>query len=200
MSESRAKKERKTQVQEPVVKAKKSASGILVNIIIVLVVIAVAGCGIWASYEKISANIAANTEDAAAGADTQTITTVETLATEEGLSVEELLAKCGLEDSGLTAESTADEMIAKMTIENFAKFENTDVEEFKKNFAIENLPNDMLWSEAQNSVPMGKIAENEYGMSFEDFAAQAGIPAEITAEMTQAEAVEIIQSMQVTEE
>ena len=59
MSESRAKKERKTQVQEKVVVKKKDPSSIIINIIIVLVVIAVAGCGVWAAYDKISANIAA---------------------------------------------------------------------------------------------------------------------------------------------
>ena len=196
MSESRAKKERKTQVQEQVVAKKKDPSGIIVNIIIVLVVIAVAGCGIWAAYDKISANIAADTE----AADTQNVQTVATMALEEGLSVEELLAKCGLEDSGITGESLSTELLEIMTIENFAKFEDTDVEEFKKQFGIEALANDTLWSEAQNSVPMGKIAENEYGMSFEEFAAQAGLPEGITAEMTQGEAVEFIQSIQTTEE
>ena len=196
MSESRAKKERKTQVQEQVVAKKKDPSGIIVNIIIVLVVIAVAGCGIWAAYDKISANIAADTE----ATDTQNVQTVATMALEEGLSVEELLAKCGLEDSGITGESLSTELLEIMTIENFAKFEDTDVEEFKKQFGIEALANDTLWSEAQNSVPMGKIAENEYGMSFEEFAAQAGLPEGITAEMTQGEAVEFIQSIQTTEE
>ena len=198
MSESRAKKERKTQVQEKVVVKKKDPSSIIINIIIVLVVIAVAGCGVWAAYDKISANIAANTE----AGDTQNTTpqTVAIMAQEEGLSVEELLAKCGLEDSGITGESLSTELLEIMTIENFAKFEDTDVEEFKKQFGIEALANDTLWSEAQNSVPMGKIAENEYGMSFEEFAAQAGLPEGITAEMTQGEAVEFIQSIQTTEE
>ena len=45
--------------------------------------------------------------------------------------------KIGMDGGDFTAESSADELLAAMTLENFAKFEDTDVEEFKKKYGIE---------------------------------------------------------------
>ncbi len=184
MSESRAKKQRKEQVPQ-VAQKKKDKSGIIFNIVVILVVLAVAIPGAWAAYQKIKANMPVEEEPQ--------VQTVANVAQEEELSVEDFLAKIGLADSGLTAESTAEELIAKMTIENFAKFEDTEVEEFKKMYGIESLANDTPWSEAQMEIPMAKMAENQFDMSFEDFAAQNQLPPEITGDMTQAEAMEIMQ-------
>ncbi len=184
MSESKAKKIRKEQAPQ-VQPKKKDRSGLIFNIVVILVIAAVAIPGGWAAYEKIKANMPIEEEPQ--------VQTVAQVAQEEELSVEEFLAKVGLEDAGLTAESTAEELMAKMTIENFAMFEDTEVEEFKKMYGIESLANDTLWSEAQMQIPMAKMAENQYDMSFEDFAAQNQLPPEITGDMTQAEAIEIMQ-------
>jgi len=185
MSESKAKKQRKEQVpQVAEKKKKKDKSGIIFNIVVTLVIVAIAVVGGWAAYEKIKANMPVEEEPQ--------VQTVAQVAQEEELSVEDFLAKVGLTDSGLTAESTAEELVAKMTIENFAKFEDTEVEEFKVMYGIESLANDTPWSEAQMQIPMGKMAENQYDMSFEDFAAQNHLPPEITAEMTQEEAIAIM--------
>lgn len=184
MSESRAKKQRKEQVPQ-VEPKKKDKSGTIFNIVVALVIVAVAAVGVWASWDKIKANLPVEEEEQ--------VMTVAQVATEEELSVEEFLAKIGLADSGLTAESTADELLGKMTIENFAKFEDTEVEEFKKMYGIESLANDTPWNDAQMEIPMAKMAENQYDMSFEDFAAQNQLPPEITGDMTQKEAVAILQ-------
>ena len=184
MSESKAKKQRKGQApQAPV---KKDKSGVIFNIVVTLVIVIVVGLGGWACYDTIKANMPVEEEPQ--------VQTVANVAQEEEMSVEDFLAKVGLEDAGLTAESTADELVALMTIENFAKFEDTEVEEFKAMYGIEALANDTPWSEAQMQIPMGKMAENQYGMSFEDFATQNQLPPEITAEMTQEEAVAIMQA------
>ena len=151
-----------------------------------MVVAAIAIPGGFAAYEKIKANMPA--------AEEEQVMTVAQVAQEEELSVEDFLAKIGLAESDLTAESTVDELVAVMTIENFAKFEDTEVEEFKKMYGIESLANETPWSEAQMEIPMGKMAENQYDMSFEDFATQNQLPPEITAETTQAEALEIMQA------
>lgn len=192
MSESRAKKERKAKQLE-VVSKKKNIKGIIFNIAVVLVIAAVAGVGGYAAHNKIAADKAVSQETD----DTQSqVQTVEDVAAEEGLTVEELLAKIGLEDLDLTADSSADELLEAMTVESFAKFEDTDVEDFKKQYGIEQLDNNMSWSEAQMSIPMGKIAEEQYGVSFAEFAAQNELPEEITADMTQAEAVAVLQAQQ----
>ena len=181
MSESRAKRERKG--KEPEVQVKKNKSNILFNIIVVLVIIAVVGVGGWAVYEKIKAD-----------APVEQTQTIADIAAEEEMPVEELLSKIGLADEGFTGEEPAEDLLSIMTLENFAKFEDKDVEEFKKEYGIENLENDMLWEEAQMNIPMGKIAEMQYGTTFEEFAAQNGFPAEITADMTQGEAVAVMQA------
>lgn len=187
MSESRAKKERKQQVPQ-VKPKKKDKSGIIFNIVVIVVVAAIAIPGGWAAYEKIKANMPVEEE-------TQ-VQTIANVAQEEELSVEEFLAKIGLEDSGLTAESTAEELLSKMTIENFAKFEDTEINEFKTMYGIEHLANDTPWTEAQMEIPMAKMAENQYNMSFEEFAAQSQLPSEITGDMTQGEAIAIVQGTQ----
>lgn len=184
MSESRAKKQRKEQAPQ-VAPKKKDKSGVIFNIVIAVVILAVAIPGAWAAYEKIKANMPVVEEPE--------VQTVAKVAQEEELSVEDFLAKIGLEDAGLTAESTAEELMAKMTIENFAKFEDTEVEEFKAQYGIESLANDTLWNDAQMEITMAKMAENQFDMSFEDFAAQNQLPPEITGDMTQAEALEIMQ-------
>ena len=184
MSESRAKKQRKEQVPQ-VEPKKKDKSGTIFNIIVALVIVAVVAVGAWASWDKIKANLPVEEEEQ--------VMTVEQVAQEEELSVEDFLAKIGLADSGLTAESTAEELLGKMTIENFAKFEDTEVEEFKKMYGIESLANDTPWSDAQMEIPLAKVAENQYDMSFEDFAEQNQLPPEITGDMTQREAVAILQ-------
>ena len=187
MSESKAKKQRKEQVPQEEPK-KKDKSGIIFNIVVILVVAAITVAGGWAAYDKIKANMPVVEEPQ--------VQTVATVAQEEELSVEDFLAKIGLQDAGLTAESTADELLAKMTLESFAKFEDTAIDEFKKMYGIESVPNDMPWTEAQMEIPMAKIAENQYKMSFEEFATQNQLPAEITADMTQREALDIMQQSQ----
>ena len=117
MSESKAKKQRKEQV--PQAAPKKDRSGLIFNIVVILVVAAVAIPGGWAAYEKIKAHMPVEEEPQ--------VQTVAQVAQEEELSVEDFLAKVDLADAGLTAESTAEELMAKMTIENFAKFEDTEV-------------------------------------------------------------------------
>ena len=122
------------------------------------------------------------------------VETVETIAAAEGLSAEDYLKTIGLENSGLTAESTSEELWNKLTIENYALMKGLDVNEFKAMFGIESLDNKMLWSEAEQLVPMGKFAEVEYGITFEQFAMENGLPAEITAETPYGEAVLIMQA------
>ena len=191
MSESRAKRERKT--QEPVVKNKKKNSGSIVfNLILVLIIVVVVGVGGYASYVKIQENIA----NAPQQTEQAQPTTVAEIAEQQGTAVDELMKKVGYEDKGLTGESSTDEFFQIMTIENFARYSDLEVSELKSMYGIENLENDMLWTEAQMNIKMKYVAETEYGISFEEFAMQYQLPAEITADMTQAEALSIMEAQQ----
>ncbi len=183
MSERRAKRERKENEATKVVVKKKDPARIVSNLIIVVVIAAVAGLGIFATWDNIVAVF--NTSDV----QTQTIADV---AKEEGLTVDELLEKCGMTDLGLTAKSAADDLYAKFTIDSYAKFEDKTAEELKAENGIEDLANDTNWMEASMKIPMGKMAEQS-GMTFEDFAKQNSLPEEITADMTYEEAMAVYQ-------
>ena len=186
MSERNAKKIKKEN-QAPAIKPKKTKAEKIFIIVMTVIFVAVIGLGGWAVGSKIA-------EEKALNAETQEQMTVEQVAEEEQLSVDELLKKLGLENAGLTAESTADELLSKMTVESYAKLDDKDVNEFKKEYQIEDLPNDMLWSEASMKIKMSVFVEKQYGLSFEEFAEQAQLPAEITADTTQEEALKIMES------
>ena len=94
-------------------------------------------------------------------------------------TAEELLAKCGMEDLGLTAESDINELYEKFTIDSYAKFTDTDAATLKAIYGIEDLADDTLWNEAQMKMPMYKVAE-QAGLAFDEFAKQNQLPAEIT--------------------
>lgn len=194
MSERRAKRERKAQVAEAPVQ-KKNPKRVIANVVIVLVVAAIAALGGWAAYDKIKAELPASTD-----AETQvTSTTVAQLAEAEGITAEELLEKCGMTESGLTGESTQEEFFALLTVENYAGYMGKTADELKAENGIEDVANDTLWQEAQMQIPMSKVAE-QYGVSFEEFAEQNGLPEAITADMTQGQAMAIMQATQATTE
>lgn len=189
MSERRAKRNRKEMASE-IKKTEKNPKKVLSNIVIAVVIAAVAGLGAYASYDKIKSELPTASEDASSNAaETQTIAD---LAESRGITAEELLANCGMTELGLTAESTADEMYAQFTIDSYAKFEEKTADELKAEYGIEQLANDTNWQEAQMLVPMSKIAEQS-GMSFDEFAEQNGLPESITEDMTYEEAIMAIQ-------
>ena len=190
MSEKQAKRERKGQVAVEAPTKKKDIKRIVVNVVVVLVVVAIAALGVWAAYDKIKAELP----------QTQTTQTIADLATIDGITAEELLEKCGLTASGLTGESTAEEFFAVLTVENYAKYEGKTADELKAEYGIESVENNTLWQEAQMQLPMGKVAEVQYGTTFEEFAKQIGMPEGITAEMTQGQALAIMQATQATQD
>lgn len=190
MSEKQAKRERKAQADVPAPAKKKNVKAVVINIVVVLVVAAVAAIGVWAAYGKIKADAPQQEEQA------QTSQTVADLATNKGVTVQELLDKCGITDPSITGESSQEEFFAILTVENYAKYEGKTVEELKAEYGIESVENDTLWQDAQMQMPMSKVAELQYGMTFEDFKAQTGLAEEITGDMTQAQALEVLQSAQ----
>ncbi len=184
MSEKRAKRERKEFETGAPASKKRNIAGIVSNIVIVILIAAVAGLGIYATWDKI--------EEVFAPAETQEIQTVADVAAEEGMTAEELLEKCGMTELGLTGESSADDMYTKFTIESYAKYEDKTPEQLKEENGIQDLPNDMNWAEASMKIPMSAMAEQN-GMSFEEFAEQSGLPDAITPDMTYEDAMKVIQ-------
>ena len=194
MSEKQAKRERKAQVAVPAPAKKKDMTKIVVNVVVVLVVVAIAALGGWAAYDKIKAELPVTQDQV------QTTQTIADLATAEGTTAEELLEKCGMTESGLTAESTQEEFFAVLTVENYAKYEGKTADELKAEYGLESVANDSLWQDAQMQMPMSKVAELQYGTTFEEFKTQTGMPEGITADMTQGQALAIMQASQATAE
>ena len=182
MSESRAKRERKEQPKQAAVAPKKSKAEIIISIVAVLLVVAVAGLGVYALKDEIKALLPE-----------PQIKTIGDYAESIETTAEELLAKCGMEDLGLTEKSDMDEMYEKFTIDSYAKFTDTDAETLKAVYGIQDLANDTSWQEAQMKMPMFKVAE-QAGLSFDDFAAQNQLPAEITKDTTYEDALKIMEA------
>ncbi len=142
MSERQAKTKRKNEIKQTP-KKKKNALDIISNIIIVVLILTVLGIGGWAVYSKFSQMPKeGTTEDI-------TTPTISESAEEEGLSVEEFLAKYGVSDSeGLTPDTEITEMMPLMTLENYAKFSGVEIETIKQGMGLsEEYTNDTLMSE-----------------------------------------------------
>ncbi len=142
MSERQAKTKRKDEIKQAP-KKKMSALDIISNIIIVILILTVLGIGGWAVYSKFSQMPKEDTTENIA------TPTISQTAEEEGISVEEFLAKYGLtETEGLTGETEITEMMPLMTLENYAKFSGADVETIKQGMGLsEEYSNDTLMSE-----------------------------------------------------
>lgn len=196
MSEKQAKLKRK-QTQTEEIKKEKNPKKIALTIAMIVIAAAIAGTGGYASWQKIKDSLPASTATDTA-ADAQAPATVATIAEQNGTTAEELLKKCGMEDSGLTAESSAEEFTQKLTIAGYAGMEDKSADDLKKEYGLEKEPDDELWSDAMMKVKMSKIAEQN-GSSFEDFAKNNGLPAEITADTTYGDAMTIMQNTQNTD-
>lgn len=184
MSESRAKRERKAQQNQVKVAPKKNPMEIIISVVAVLLVVAVAGLGGYAVKDDIMALLPEKPQPQ--------IETIADYAESVETTTEELLAKCGMEDLGLTAESDINELYEKFTIDSYAKFTDTDAATLKAIYGIEDLADDTLWNEAQMKMPMYKVAE-QAGLAFDEFAQQNQLPAEITKDTTYEEALKIME-------
>lgn len=192
MSEKQAKLKRKaTQTEE--IKKEKNPKKVALTIAMVVIALAIAGTGGYASWQKIKASLPAASTATDAADSQQTVSTVATIAEQNGITAEELLKKCGMEDSGLTADSSAEEFSAKLTVAGYAGMEDKTADELKKEYGLEGESDDELWSDAMMKVKMSKIAEQS-GSSFEDFAKNNSLPAEITADKTYGDAMTIMQN------
>lgn len=183
MSEKQAKRMRKEMAEnKPEVKA--APRKIWPKLVAIAVIIAVAGLGAYATRDKLAALIPQP--------EAPVIETIADVAESEGITVDELLAKCGMTELGFTAETSAEELYSAFTIESYAKFEDKTPEEVKKDFAIEQLANDTLWQDAMMKVPMGIVAQ-QLGTTFEEYVEMNGFPEEITEDMPYEEALALWQ-------
>lgn len=97
----------------------------IINLIICLVVIVFVAVGVYATHGKISEGIKDRAIESG-----EAEATVEYIARQNGQSVEDFLAQYGLSLGDTISESTTEsEMLDNMTIENYALYSGTTVEE-----------------------------------------------------------------------
>lgn len=166
MSEKQAKKQRKEQPSE---QAKKTTDKSLVifNTIIAVIIVAVLALG---GYAVIGNYIANKPEEP--------ISTVEDYAKKNDMTVDEFLAKYGLENSEITAETDIGTACSEMTMENFAEYSESTVDEIKATYGLtDDVTADMTWKDAQGYVPVGTAVEMS-GMTYEDYISGFGLTEE----------------------
>lgn len=104
----------------------------MVNTIIAAVMIAVIGLSAYAVYDTMSSKII-NTQIQ----NGEREATLEYMAENAGLSVNEFLEQYGIADAGLSKKSTQTEVIDKMTLTKYAEYSSTTVEDLLKQYYLE---------------------------------------------------------------
>lgn len=110
----------------------KKSSNNLLNTIITVVMVVVIGISVYAIYSTVSTKVISSQIESG-----QRESTLEYMAKTEGVSVDEFIEKYGLQDAGLSKNSSQTDVIGKMTLTNYATFAKTTVEEILKQYYLE---------------------------------------------------------------
>ncbi len=137
---------------------RRGSSDFALNTIMVVVIVAVLGLGVWAVSGKVASNLANKTDSTDTSTQQQT---VQTAADAEGKTVAEFLSEYGL-DAQLPAETAMQDVYPTMTVENVAKMNQLSTEEFLEQYGLNGKVDGAAnWGEAQNSIPVGKYFGSE---------------------------------------
>lgn len=148
-------------------KRKASQSDKMINFIMAVVILVFLVVGVYAAYDKISSGIK---EEAIANGEAEA--TVEYLAEQAGMTVEDYLAQYGLSlGDSLKKSSTETEMTGCMTIANYATYSGQDTESLLDGFTDavteETVLNDLSAMPAKTVLSEEAIAQDmeTYGVS-----------------------------------
>ena len=175
--------------------------------IIVLVIAAVLALAVFATYGRISENV----EQAAIEAETNAIqsgqqaATIRYMAANAGMTAEEYAAQYGVElKDGLSATSEISDMIDRMTVENYYKFndegaeEPTDVDAQLTQWGAAELgiTKDTLWSEVEEKVSISKyLGEEDFNNLIEQYSLFGYDMSTVTADMSIKDANDAIEEI-----
>ena len=167
---------------------KTSQADKLVNVIIAVVIIAFIAVGVYATYGKISEGIE---EKAITSGEKEA--TVEYLAKQSGMSVEDYLAQYGLSLGDTIKKDTAEsEMLDNMTVENYAKYNGQDADEMINGTGLQDkVTKDTLWKDFLPQVPVVSVLGEE---TFNQLKAQFGD--EVTPDMPYGDFEKLMQEKQ----
>lgn len=162
----------------------------LLNLVLAVVVVAILAVGVYATYSKLSVNI----KDKAIQ-EGRTAATVEYLARQADLDIEDYLAQYGLElNDTINKDTTESEMMDNMTLENYLKYnggEQTADEVLEGTKLTDKATKDTLWKDFMPMVPAISIIGDQE--SFNQLKEQYGFDND---DITWGELEELIQSKQ----
>lgn len=175
---------------------RKSTTGAdkMMTLIIVVVIIAILGLGIYATYGKIAKNIYNNKI-----ANGEIAETVEYAAEEAGMTVEDYLAQYGLENSSeVSGDTPVDDLYGYMTFENYMTMANEgneeelDLDALMEDWGLtDKVTKDTQWKDVEPLIPIGSYLGEEL---VEQYKETYGLGDEITSETTYGEFQEIIEA------
>lgn len=142
-------------------KNSRGSADTMVNVVIAVVLIAVIGLAGYAIYDKMSANV--NQKAIESG---EKEATVEYLAEQSSMSIEDYLAQYGL--SGVSKKATQTEMTDLMTVDNYITFTGTTAEDLKTQYNLDEAPaGDAIWGDVRKALTVKNMVGDEE--SFKQF-------------------------------
>ena len=136
-------------------KRSRNSADTMINVIIAVVLIAVIGLAAYAIYGKMSATISQKAIEAG-----EKEPTVEYLAQQQNMSVEDFLAMYGLE--GVSPKATEEEMTDQMTVDNYITYSNIAMEDLTTQYHMDEAPaGDSNWGELRKSFTVKNYVGDE---------------------------------------
>lgn len=157
--------------------------------VMVIIIAAVVAVGGYAVYGKVSKNLETKAIEENGAAKT-----VNYLADQAGMSVDEYLAEYGLTDAGFDGKTTESDMVSKMTLENLAKYEGSDLATFieENGLPADKVDGNTTWEAAKDLIPL----DTYFGGQFEEVKAAYELDDSITGDMTWGETKDVILAAQ----
>lgn len=162
-----------------------------INAVIALIIIAFVAVGVYATYGKISEGIK---DKAIANGEAEA--TVEYLAKQANMPVEDYLAQYGLElNDTIKEDTTESEMLDNMTIEYYAQYNGQDADEMINGTGLQDkVTKDTLWKDFLPQVPAISVIGGEE--AFNQMKTQYGFGDEVTMDMPWGDLEKLIEEKQ----
>ena len=136
-------------------KRSRNSADTMINVIIAVVLIAVIGLAAYAIYGKMSTTLSQKAIEAG-----EKEPTVEYLAQQQSMSVEDFLALYGLSD--VSPKATEEEMTDQMTIDNYLTYSNIAMEDLTTQYHLDEAPaGDSNWGELRKSFTVKNYVGDE---------------------------------------
>lgn len=152
---------------------KKGGTGWGFNAVIVIVIAAVLGLGIYAVASEYIKNHPQE----------EKTETVADFIKDKKLTLDEFKTEYGLEEAEISKDDAIETVSMDMTLENYAKYADSTLDDLKAEYKLgDDVSADMKWQEAIDFMPTGVVAESFFGSDFDTFKSQMGLTDEITAD------------------